>query len=110
MNFDDLSFKEFVHLCCQIYWHKVVHNILFLKRDIYIYFFLLDGAGSSLLHVGILQRVGVTLCCGAQALGTQAFSSSRALAQQVVVLWHVGSSRTRDQTRVSCIGRRIHYH
>ena len=32
MNFDDLSFKEFVHLSCQIYWHKVVHNTFFKKK------------------------------------------------------------------------------
>ena len=57
--------------------------------------------------------------CGAQAPGTQAqqlqLPSSRAQAQS---LWHkgliapkhVGSSQTRDQTRVSFTGRRILYH
>ena len=28
----------------------------------------------------------------------------------LVALWHVESSRTRDRTRVPCIGRRIHNH
>ena len=39
----------------------------------------------------------------------------RAQAQQLwlmslVTLWHVGSSQTRDRTRVSCTGRKILYH
>ena len=37
-------------------------------------------------------------CCGAQALGAWA---------SVVALWRVGSSWTRDQTRVLCMGRQI---
>ena len=55
--------------------------------------------------------------CSAWALGPTGFSScgSRAQAQQLwctglVGPWHVGSSRTRDRTRVPCIGRRILNH
>ena len=61
----------------------------------------MDCAGPSLLHVGVLQlqRVGVTLSGSAQVLGTEAFSSSRALTQKLVVLWHVGSSQTRGQVK-----------
>ena len=66
-------------------------------------------------------------CCGAWALGWAGFSSCGTLAQQLwltgsrvqaqqlwrtrsVALQHVGSSRTRDQTRVPCIGRWILKH
>ena len=58
-------------------------------------------------------------CCRAQALGHMGSvvvaPSSIAQAQElwrmgVVALWHVGFSRIRNQTTVSCIGRRILYH
>ena len=29
---------------------------------------------------------------------------------ELVVLWHMGSSQSRDRTGVSCIGRRLLYH
>ena len=100
-------------------------------------FFFFGCIGSSLLHVGFLwlQRVGATLrcsartshcsdffCCGVQALGTRAsvvvacgLSSCDIQAQQLwrmglVAPRHVGSSRTRDRTRVPCIGRQILNH
>ena len=87
-----------------------------------------------------LQRAGATLRCGAQASHCGGFSCCRARAlgawASVVVargfqqlwlagsraqaqqLWrkglvaprHVGSSQTRDRTRVPCIGRRILNH
>ena len=77
-------------------------------------FFIFGCAGSSLLH-------GLFFSCGEWGL----FSSCSGWAQQLrllgsraevqqlwhlVVLWHVGSSRTRDRTWVSCIGRRTLYH
>ena len=42
-------------------------------------------------------------------------AGSRARAQYLwhtglVALWHVGSSRDRDRTRVSCIGKQVLYH
>ena len=46
-------------------------------------------------------------CCRARALGTQA---SVVVATGLVVLRHVGSSRTRDRTPVPCIGRQILNH
>ena len=39
-------------------------------------------------------------CCRAQALGCAGLAA----------LWHVGSSQTRDQTCVLCIGRQILNH
>ena len=46
--------------------------------------------------------------------GSRGSQGSRAQAQScytgLVALWHVGSSCTRDQTHVSCIGRWILYH
>ena len=36
--------------------------------------------------------------------------AQRLWCMDLVALWHVGSSQTRDGTRVSCIGRQILYH
>ena len=95
--------------------------------------FYFGCAGPSLLRVGFLQlwRAGATLCCGAvcgllivvaslvvehrlQACGLQQLwlAGSRAQARSLwrtglVAPRHVGSSRTRAQTCVTCIGRRI---
>ena len=92
------------------------------------------------LHCGAwTSHCGGFSCCGAWALGAQAqqlwhvgpracrlqqlvwqaqqlwLAGSRAQAQQLWCMgldapWHVGSSRTRDQTRVPCVGRRILNH
>ena len=43
-------------------------------------------------------------CCGAWALGTRA---QQLWLTGLVALWHVGSSRTRAQIHVPCIGRRF---
>ena len=80
------------------------------------------------LHCGAwASHCGGLSCCRAQALGVRAsvvaacglqqlwLVGSRAQAQQLwrtglVAPRHVGSSRTRDRTRVSCIGRQILNH
>ena len=84
-------------------------------------------AGSSLLHrlFCSCDKQGLVSSCSAWACHCRGFSccvawglghmwaqllllsSSRRQAQY---LWHVGSSRTRDQTCVSCIDRLILYH
>ena len=48
----------------------------------------------------------------AQASRYDGFFCCRAQAQELwyTALWHGGSSWIRDQTHVSCIGRRILYH
>ena len=86
--------------------------------------------GSSLLHVGFLQlrQPGATLCCSVRASHCGGFSllwstgsrcaglsSCGTWAQQLwrtglVAPRHVGSSRSRDRTHVSCIGRQILNH
>ena len=117
-------------LCFIFYFFRQV----FLKNIYLFNLFIFDCIGSLLLCVGFLQlqRVGVTLCCGAwashcsgfscggaRALGTQAqqlwLTGSRAQAQQLwcmglVVPRHVGSSWKRDRTHVPCIGRWILNH
>ena len=74
--------------------------------------------GFSLQWLLLLQSTG-SRCTGFSSCGTRAqqlwLVGSRVQAQQLwctglVALWHVGSSRTRAQTRVSCIGRRILSH
>ena len=92
-------------------------NIGFLIKDCFHYFFF-GCCGSSLLCAGFLQlrRAGATLCCGARASHCGGFSCCRAWAlgawASVVAVcgMHVGSSWTRDQTCVPCIGRRILNH
>ena len=101
------------------------------KKFIYLFsLFIFGRVGSSLLCAGFLQlwRVGATphcsawashcsgfSCCGAPALGARA---SVVVAHGLQQLWHaglvapqhVGSSWTRAQTCVPCIGRQILYH
>ena len=69
---------------------------------------------SSLRWLLLLRSMG-SRCTGFSSCGTQAqqlwLAGSRAQAQQLwltclVALRHVGSSRTRAQTHVPCIGRR----
>ena len=105
-------------------------KFIFLKI---IYLFMFGCIGSSLLHAGFfqLQRAGFSLwwlllwwstgsrLAGFSSCSTQAqqlwLGGSRAQAQQLwrtalLALRHVGSSRTRAQTSVPCIGRRILNH
>ena len=93
-----------------------------LKKTNYFWLCWVSAAAQASLQ---LPCVGFS-CCWAWALGCPGFSTcstwaqawllgSRAQAQQLwcrgsAAPWHVGSSRTRDQTRVSCIGRQILYH
>ena len=73
---------------------------------------LLSSCGARTSHCGGFS------CCGAQALGRAGFSSCSLQALEhrfcsrvcLVALWHVGSSQTRDQTHVPCIGRWILNH
>ena len=94
--------------------------------------FIFGHAGSSLLlgfslavesqlsscHAGAAHHGGF-FCCRALALGLLGFSGcgSRFLEHRSIIVEHglscskaVGSSQTRDQTCVSCIGRWILYH
>ena len=92
------------------------------KFNLFIFILISGCVGSSFLCEGFLQlwQAGATLhrgvqashcrglsCCGAQAPDAQ--------AQQLRLTgpaapWHVGSSQTRAQTRVPCIGRQILNH
>ena len=87
---------------------------------------LLHGLFSSWGEWGLPYDCGVqTSHCGgfscwvARALGCMGFSNcgpglqgagSTLWCTGLIVPWYVGSSRTRDGTHVSCIGRRILYH
>ena len=95
--------------------------ILFFKF-IYFILFIYGCVGSSFLCEGFLQlrRAGTTLHRGARASHYRGLSCSGAQAPdaQAQQLWltglvapqHVGSSRTRAQTCVPCIGRWILNH
>ena len=108
-----------------------------INKFIYLFIFGCVGSSLLCTGFLQLRRVGATLRCGVWAshcgvffllwsMGSRhmGFSSCgtwaqelwltgcRAQAQQLwrmglVALWHVGSSRTRAQTRVPCISRRI---
>ena len=86
------------------------------------YLFIFGCAGSSFLREGLLQLrgAGATLhrgarashyrclsCCGAQAPDAQA---QQLWLTGLVAPRHVGSSQTKAQTRVPCIGRQILNH
>ena len=107
-----------------------VDLILILENN-FIYLFLAVpglcccmGFSSSCSERGLLSRCGgqASHCCcfsscGAQALGCRGFSSCgtwthscSSLALQHRLSWHVGSSRIRDRTSVSYIGRWILHH
>ena len=69
------------------------------------------GAGASQSTLPLLRSIGAR-ACGLQELR---LPGPRAQAQWLwhmglIALQHVGSSRIRDQTHVSCIGRQILYH
>ena len=111
-HFDGLR-KLFIHL-----W---LHWVSFAARGLSLVVASRGyaGCGARASHCGGFS------CRGAQALGCEGVSScgtwapklwltgSRAQALQswytgLVATWHMGFSRIRDQTRVPCIGRRIH--
>ena len=110
------------HMLTFMFWNIKIFSLVFCFFFIFIYLFIYGCVGSSFLCEGFLQlrRVGATphrgarashcrglSCCGAQAPDAQ--------AQQLwltgpVAPRHVGSSQTRAQTRVLCIGRQILKH
>ena len=79
---------------------------------------LVESRGSSLVaELGFFITVASLMEHGLEVHGLQQlqFSGSRAQAQQLwyvglVTRWHVGCSRTKDQTHKSCIGLWILYH
>ena len=100
------SAKELVLLNC-----GAGEDFLLLLLNFYL--FIYSCTGSSLLHTGFLylRRGGATLC-STQVSHWGGFSCFRARALDTqaslaMVLGHVESSQTRDQTCVPCIGRQI---
>ena len=108
--------------------HSFIHSFIshtFLKINLFIYLFIYGCVGSSLRCTGFLLRWLLLLqstCSrhtGFSSYGTWAeqlwLSGSRAQAQQLGLMGlvaprHVGSSWTRAQTGVSCIGRQVLNH
>lgn len=83
-----------------------------------IYLFTFGCSGSSLL-LGRFSSLasGATLGCGARAshckvrsIGSRVRRRQQSRCTGLAAPRHVGSSPTRDRTRVSCSGRRILYH
>ena len=83
--------------------------------------FVFGCAGSLLLRLDFsLWRVKAPLCCGAwashrgvllvQSTGPRTCGLQQLPRESLVVPRHLGSSQTRDQTRLPCIGRRILIH
>ena len=117
-------------LCCAVQCILVAYLFINLKKIIYFIYFIFGCGGSSLLHAGFSLVVASggssSLRCAGFSLRwllllrspgfrLSGFSSCGTWAQQ---LWsmglispqHVGSFRTRAQTRVPCIGRWIFNH
>ena len=117
-----------------------VHRVFLFFLINFIYLFIFGGVGSSLLHAGFLrcctwafliaasegysslQCTGFSLQwlfvlrstgfrrAGFSSCGTQAQSLWHTKLTGLVAPRHVRSSRTRDRTRVPCIGRQILNH
>ena len=107
---------EFINFCP--FWFGVVRNLPpplgwqdtvlhFIFIYFFIYLFIFGRTGSFLLEVGFssCSKQGLLSCWNLQALELR-LSSCGMQAE----LLHVGSSQTRDQTRVPCIGRQILNH
>ena len=113
-------------LCChqsRIHWPRVCcvssqTFFFFFLINLFIYFWLcwvfVAACGLSPVVAGATLRCswqashcGGFFCCRARALQCRL---SRCGARGLVASQHVGSSRTRDRTRVPCIGRQILNH
>ena len=70
-------------------------------------FFQLWQAGATLHRGARASHYHGLSCCGAQAPDAQA---QQLWLTGLIAPWHVGSSQTRAQTHVSCIGRQILNH
>ena len=105
------------------FWRVFLVFLFFLFFfKLFIYLFIYGCVGSSFLCEGFLQlwQAGATLHRGAQASHCRGLSCCGAQAPdaQAQQLWltgpvapqHMGSSQTRAQTRVPCIGRQIPNH
>ena len=108
--------SKYTHIILTTLW--ITLELCFFLNYLFIY----GCVGSSFLYEGFLQlrRAGATLhrgawashyrglsCCGAQAPDAQA---QQLWLTGLVAPRHVGSSQTRAQTRVPCIGRQTLNH
>ena len=96
--------------------------IYFFKFYLFIYLFIYGCVVSSFLCEGFLElwQAGTTLHRGARASHYRGLSCFGAQAPDAQAQWlwltglvaprHVGSSQTRDRTRVPCIGRQTLNH
>ena len=120
--FPNYPFIKCIHSHCRATINMIHSRTLFFSYFLKIFVSLFSYAGSSLLlrlcsswgeqvllsGCSVLASRCVGFSCGTRALGCL-------LAQQ---LWHkdstaprhMGSSWTRNQTHISCIGRQILYH
>ena len=105
-----------------IIFRSIIHfELIFKMYFIHLFIFsrvgspLLRGLFSSFSEQGLLpsrctwaSHCGGFPCCRAQALGHTGFSTCDTWAQ--LLLQHVESSPTRNQTHVPCVGSQILYH
>ena len=95
----------------KLFMYLWLHRVFVAVRGI----LSLRPAEATLCCCAQASHCGAFSCCKAWVLGCSGFSSCSMWAQKLwcmglFSLWHVGSSQTRDQTRVPCIGRRILIH
>ena len=110
----------------QAFWHSPFLIIIYLFVFGCAGSLLLRGLFSSCGKEGLLSSCGDWFshcsgfsCCRAQSVGCAgsvvaaprpSSTGSVAVAHGLAAAWHVGSSWSRDQTHVSCIGRQIPNH
>ena len=100
--------KVICKINCHCVWYLFKKNYLFLAMlGLHCCVQAFSSCGARDSHFGGFS------CCGAWAPGCVDFRNCGSGALELtglVALWHVGSSRTRNHTCVSCIGRQILYH
>ena len=79
-------------------------EVVFICFILFIYLLVVLGLCCCPQAFSSCGERGLLFSCGEQLL----IAGSRTCGlSSLVALWHVGSSRIRDQTRVPCVGRRI---
>ena len=109
INFCPFWFEVLRNLPPPLGWQDTVLHFIFIY--VFMYLFIFGRTGSFLLEAGfsICSKQGLLSCCNLQALELR-LSSCGMQAELLHGMWYVGSSQTRDQTRVPCIGRQILNH
>ena len=99
--------KRWLLICCHGFIYLLLVAWVLLLLPAFPSCSQLGGVGFPLVASLVSACWWTGFCIAAPGLGS---ASSVVVVHGLVALWQVGSSGTRAQTRVSCIGRWILYH